>query len=74
MSCSVMWKPVSNEGNYVGGGSFRDILEKKYGFPAVLTYAHIEWLAGVRDSGYEEAQILIDAIYEKNKIEIFLEC
>ncbi len=31
MSCTLYWKPVNTDGRYVGKGSFRDILDKKYG-------------------------------------------
>ena len=74
MSCSVMWKPSKNDGKYVGSGSFRDILERRYGFPAILGHSNINYLEGMRDSGHNEAQILIDAINEESQIEIFLEC
>ena len=74
MSCTVLWKPVLNDGKYVGQGSFRDILNRKYGFPAKLSPSAIPYLEGMRDSGHDEAQILIDAIYAEQEIEIFSEC
>ena len=74
MTCSVLWKPVNTDGKYVGSGRFREILDKKYGFPAKLTNSDIQYLEGVRDCGYDEVQVLIDAIYENIEIEIFLEC
>ena len=74
MSCSVLWKPVKDDGKYVGKGSFRDVLDKKYGFPATLNRLDVPYLEGMRDCGHEEAQILIDAIYIEGTIEIFLEC
>jgi len=75
MSCSVLWRKVDpKKGEYVGRGSFRDILDRKFGFPQKLTYEHIGFLEGMVASGHEEAQILIDAIYQEEQIEIFLEC
>lgn len=75
MSCTVMWRRVDpKQGKYVGKGSFRDILDRKFGFPAKLTYEHITYLEGMVDCGHEEAQVLIDAIREEEQIEIFLEC
>lgn len=75
MSCTVMWRKVDpKKGKYVGSGSFRDILDKKFGFPAKLSYANIPYLEGIKDSGHQEAGILIDAILEEDVIEIFLEC
>lgn len=74
MSCSVLWKPVKNDGTYVGKGKFRDILEKKFGFPSVLSYSDIPYLEGLFESGHEEVRILIDALRLEGKIEIFLEC
>jgi hypothetical protein len=74
VSCSVLWKPFKNEGKFVGKGSLRDILDKKYGFPAKLSHKDINYLEGMEDCGHEEARILIDAIYAEEEIEIFLEC
>lgn len=74
MSCCVLWKPVNNTGKYVGSGSFRDILDRKYGFPSKLGWSDIPYLEGIKDCGHEEAQILIDAIRGEEQIEIFLEC
>lgn len=74
MSCSVMWKPVFNDGKYVGSGSFRDILDRTFGFPAKLRNIDVKFLEGMVACGHEEAQILIDAIYKELEIEIFLEC
>lgn len=75
MSCSVLWRKVDpKKGKYVGSGNFRDILDKKFGFPAKLNFADIPYLEGMRDCGHEEAEILIDAIREEDVIEIFLEC
>jgi hypothetical protein len=75
MSCSVLWRKVNPKtGKYVGSGSFREILDKKFGYPSKLTYQHIPYLEGLVDCGHDEAQILIDAIHDEEHIEIFLEC
>lgn len=71
MSCTVLWRKFNpKKGKYVGRGSFRDILDKKYGFPAKLCQMDISYLEGMRDCGHEEAQILIDALYDEEEIEI----
>lgn len=74
MSCSVYWKPVKNDGKYVGSGRFREILHKKFGYPAILTHSSLPYLEGLEDCGHIEAKILIEAIHENETIEIFLEC
>ena len=74
MSCSVFWKPLYNSGKYVGQGAFRDILERKYTFPAELSHSDIPYLEGIKNCGHGEAHVLIDAIDEYNVIKIFLEC
>ena len=74
MSCTLMWKPTVDGGNYVGGSGLRDILERKFGYPARISNNQIPYLEGLRDSGHETAQVLIDALYEKGEIEIYVEC
>ena len=74
MTCSVLWRPVNTDGKYVGTASFRDVIDRKYGFPARLSRSDIPYLEGLKDCGYDEAKILINAIYEEEIIEIFLEC
>jgi hypothetical protein len=74
MSCTVLWKPIINDGKYVGKGIFRDILNKKYGFPSKLNHSDIPYLEGLLDGGYYDAQTLIEAILHEDEIEIFLEC
>jgi len=74
MTCTLYWKPVSKEHDYVNDHVLRDILEKKFGFPAQLNHTHIEYLSGLRDAGREQAFGLIDAIHEHGVIEINKEC
>lgn len=72
MKNDVMWRPRGDNATRVGNGRFRDILDKKFGFPHVLRISEIPYLEGLSDCGFDEAKILIDAIYSLGEIEIFI--
>lgn len=74
MGCSLYWKPVSKENNFVGDIQLRNILEKRYNYPSILDTGDIGYLNALVDAGVEGANDLIEAIEKHNEIQIDLEC
>lgn len=74
MGCTLYWIPVNTDKNYVYNHILRNILEKKFGFGATLSYGNIEYLQALKDADIEGAQELIEAIEKYEVIEIGQEC
>lgn len=74
MTCSLCWKPVSTERDYISSYQLRDILEKKYGYPSNLDHSDISYLEALEDAGVDGADELIEAIRKHDVIQIFKEC
>lgn len=76
MSSSIYWRPaLKMDGEFVGKGVLKEMLYVKFGMPAILTTEDLNYLYGFRDAGtyFAEIKILINAIEQYKKIEIFLE-
>ena len=74
MSCTLCWKPVAKHSYHISEIQLRNILDKKYGYPAKLNYGDISYLTALDDAGVNGANELINAIEKHDEIEIFLEC
>lgn len=76
MSVSIMWKPVKNEGRYLGKSFFLETLEKVFGkLPQTFTNEHLERLHTIHALHENEDgfKTLIEAILEYGKIEVWAE-
>lgn len=73
MSEQLHWRPTRIIENQVGDNLLKAIMTKRHKLPYQLDMHDIEYLKGVRDSGVNGAEELINAIGMHSQIELFLE-
>ena len=74
MSCSLLWKPASREGQHIGDFQLRDALEEEYGLPCVLDESAIPFLRGLAAAKVDGAKELRELIESRGPIELWKEC
>lgn len=74
MTMNAHWKPVIRDSEGLGD-KLKFALRRKYGdgFHARLSSSDMEYLAGLRDAGIDDASTLIDAIFEHDEVEVWEE-
>lgn len=73
MSQDLYYRPISKKSISVGDFQLRNIIEKKFGYRAVISYISIPYLEALQDAGIEGADELIEAIRKHDEIEIYIE-